>query len=751
MTEKFKLSVIIPALNEAAVIGRTLDALAKYLEAHPELDHTEVVIVAAGSDTTADIARSYRERFEAMQIITPPARVGKGRDVRVGFQAARGRYQLFTDADLSTPLHHIKDAVELLEAGNDIVIGRRDLAHIHKSPLRSLVSTTSNRFIRFLLLPRIHDSQCGFKAFTAEAAKRVFTDERHINGWAFDVEILAAARHAKYRIAELPVPDWHEARETDLRDDPLLGAVVRTFGDVVRLRITLWIDSLARRINYLIVIGAAASAGLSLWIGIQQSVWFDEAFSIALAQHSFADIVRLTSVDVHPPLYYFLLKLWTSAFGTQDLALRSLSVLFAATAVVVGLLLIKRIWGARTTLLALPFAVIAPFFLRYGFEIRMYALTALICVAATYVLVAAFAAQRTRSQWLWWTAYALLVAIGMYTLYYTALVWIAHFIWCIYMARRRSPAIRWRDMWKQPWLAAYSAAIVLFLPWLPAFFFQLHTVQNGFWIGPVDYTRVVSVASFFFSYLASWQLGPWQSLVFFGSVAAALYFIISAFRSSDKARRAYLVLLVLCSVVPVAVLYLASLPPLKSVFVERYDIPAVLMTYLLLGAAVAITLRHRPSVLRMLAALGLLAVLVQGVVTLYHVGNFTFDQLDKPTAREIAAYLRQHTEGSEPIVTTGAYTYIELEHYLPNKNLWFYEAQQVGTAGGFAMLHSSPKWIRSTDAFSGETVWIVYSTPTPPYVPTHHVRGYGTQIGRYHAYIYDAAPKSTGSTVISRL
>lgn len=749
MAEKFKLSVIVPAFNEAAVIGRTLEALAKYLEANPELDHTEVIVVAAGSDATADIARSYREQFDSLQVITPPSRAGKGRDVRLGFQAARGRFQLFTDADLSTPLHHIKDAVKLLEGGNNVVIGRRNLPRIHKGIARSLVSVLSNRFIRFLLLPRIHDSQCGFKAFTAEAAKHVYSSDRWVNGWAFDVEVLAAARQARYRIVELPINDWRETRGTDLRSDRLLGAVVRTLGDVVRLRIALWVASLARRINYLIVAGAVVSGGLSLWIGMKQSVWFDEAYSIALAQHSFADIVRLTAADVHPPLYYFLLKCWTLVFGTGDLALRSLSVVFAGAALLVGLWLIKRLWGARTALLVLPFVVIAPFFLRYGFEVRMYSLTALLCVSATYVLIGAFMARTSGRRWLLWTLYTLLVAAGMYTLYYTAIVWIAHFIWCIYMARRRDAKVRWRAMPEQPWVASYCAAIILFLPWLPVFLSQLHNVQNGFWISPVSYSRVVSLMSFILSYQADWQLGPWQSLVFMGAVVAVFCFIIAAFRSSDTEHRRYLVLLTLCTVVPVAVLYLASLPPLKPVFVERYDMPATLLVYLLIGVAVATCLRNKLSAVRLLASLGLLAVLVQGVVTLYHVGNFTFDQLDKPTAKYIAAYVRQHAAPTEPIVTDGAYAYIELEHYLPGSNLYFYMSQRVGTIGGYAMLHDSPRWVQSPSAFTGEDVWVVYATPTLDYGIANHQRSYGTQIGRYKAYLYNYRPTAGSTTIYS--
>lgn len=734
MDKHLNLSIILPAYNEASVIGQTLESLAAYLRTHPELGPHEVIVVAAGTDETPRIARTYAGQFDALHVITPPERAGKGRDVRLGFQAARGRFQLFTDADLSTPLHHIGEAVQLLEAGNDVVIGRRNLARIHTSRLRALVSVASNRFIRLLLLPGIRDSQCGFKAFRAEAAATLFSDERRINGWAFDVEILAAARKARCRIAQLPVSDWRETREDDLRNESMIQALSRTFGDVLRLRVSLWLDTLARHLFLLAALATLISGGLSLLIGMRQSVWFDEAYSAALIEHPITKLVQLTSVDVHPPLYYLLLKGWAAIFGNGDLALRSFSVLCGALAVGLGLLLVKRLWNGRVAVLAWPFAVAAPFVIRYSFEIRMYALASLLCMSATYVLVTAMDTPAGKRRTLRWILYAVLVAAGLYTLYYTALVWIAHFLWCLYVARIHHK-VRWQAMWRQPWLAAFVLAAILFLPWVPVFAGQLRDIQGNFWIPPATYRRVVSVGSFFFSYLAEWQLDPWLSLMFMAAVTAGLYFIIAAFHLVTSAGRRALVLLSLYAVIPVVVLYCASLPPHQPVFLERYDSQAILSVYLLLGVSIAIVLRARASLLRILAALGIFAVLVAGVVTLYHAGNFSFDQLDKPTARDIAAYLTSHTAAGEPIVADGPYSYIELHHYLSRSDLLFYSPQPTSTRGGYAMLHDSPLRVASAGTFPGP-VWLVYASSEPPFTPINHHRSYGTQIGRYRAYLY---------------
>lgn len=740
-----QLSIIVPAFDEATAIGDTLDTLAAYIAAHPALRPCELVVVAAGTDATASITRQYRNRFDALQVITPAGRRGKGRDVRAGFQAARGRLQLFTDADLSTPVRHISEMVSLLDADSDIVIGARPLWKIHHGLLRTLLSLCSSWLVRGLLLRGIRDSQCGFKGFRADAARALFTDDRRIDGWAFDIEILAAARQHKYHITQMDIDDWHETRADDLRNEGLGRAALITLRDTLWLRTLLWLLVLERHLYYVIAAVAAGSFGLTLWFGSQQSIWFDEGYSAALIQHSFARIIQLTSVDVHPPLYYLLLKIWTDVFGSQDVALRSFSALCSALAVAVGLLLVKRLWDRRIALAAAPFALAAPFVIRYGYEVRMYALSSLLCISATYVLVAALQAKGKQRRWLWIT-YALLVTAGMYTLYYTALVWMAHLIWCIYLSRSAKPRTPWKQLVRQPWFTAYASAFVLFLGWVPFFIRQLHSVQSSFWISPATYQRVVSVWSFFFSYLADWELTPWWSLLFMAALVSALYFIITAFRVSDRAHQRSLALLALYATVPVILLYCASLPPLQPVFVERYVSQAILGAYLLVGVAIATVLRYRRTVFAGLLALVMLAVFAQGVFTLQQVGN-----MHTPEIRPAAAYLQGNTLADQPIVTNGAYDYIPFRHYLPHAALYFYSPQPAPTTGGYAMLHGSPWRVSSSSAFPHEAVWVVYSGQTAPYVPRNHRISRSAHAGGYEIRLYTVAPPAAGPATGSTL
>lgn len=231
------LSVVIPAFAEADYLGRTLDVLHGYLCSRRALDTTEVVVVTADcADGTPELARRALARFPVAQHVQPGAKVGKGRDVRAGMLVARGEHVLFTDADSATPLHHIDRAVALLRDGCDVVIGSRELAAMHAQWSRSVTSQLANGLVRALLLPGIADTQCGFKAFRRAIVPGLFEPLETL-GWGFDLEILARARGATLRIAELAVHDWHDPKGDDgLAGEAQWVARWRTLRELLAIR-----------------------------------------------------------------------------------------------------------------------------------------------------------------------------------------------------------------------------------------------------------------------------------------------------------------------------------------------------------------------------------------------------------------------------------------------------------------------------------------------------------------------------------
>ena len=221
--------------------------------------------------------------------------------------------------------------------------------------------------------------------------------------------------------------------------------------------------------RWLIIVVPVVAAALSLWVGLRQSVWFDEAYSIMVAKRSASEIIRLSALDTHPPLYYLVLKIWANVFGWSELALRSLSAIFYGASIAVAGCFIKKHFNARAAIYVLTMLLLAPLLMRYGFEIRMYAMASLIGVAATVMLVRAHSSKR----WTDWLIYGVLVALGMYTLYYLALLWLAHLAWLVAMDAGKLRKSSWKEC---RWIGAYAFSLLLFLPWLSSF---LKQVGNG--------------------------------------------------------------------------------------------------------------------------------------------------------------------------------------------------------------------------------------------------------------------------------
>jgi dolichyl-phosphate beta-glucosyltransferase len=236
--KSLRLSIIIPAYQEAARIEASLERLADYLQQHHHTDVEVIVVVATSPDGTAKLAQAKAPLFRHFRVVAAGPRVGKGRDVRVGMMEASGDYRLFMDADLATPLKYIEKVYRDMEAGPEVIIAVRNLQSSHAFGLRWMVSSFGNWLLRSLLLPGIKDSQCGFKAFSAAAAEELFGRQK-VLGWGFDMEILAIARMLNYSIAQIPVPDWHDKPDGTFENN-VMRAAVATLGELLAIIWRRW-------------------------------------------------------------------------------------------------------------------------------------------------------------------------------------------------------------------------------------------------------------------------------------------------------------------------------------------------------------------------------------------------------------------------------------------------------------------------------------------------------------------------------
>ena len=432
----------------------------------------------------------------------------------------------------------------------------------------------------------------------------------------------------------------------------------------------------------LIAAGAIGAMLLSLSIGLRQSVWFDEAYSILLAKQSWEQLLYLTSIDTHPPLYYFLLKAWATIFGWSELALRSLSILAFGGSVFVGGLLVKRLFGARVALIAVAVMALSPFMLRYGFEIRMYTFGSLIGVAATYMLIMAQQARVGAERIRYYVIYALLVVLGMYTLYYMALLWIAHLVWLIWMEWRRSRSVA--RLIRAPWVFAYLGAAVLFLPWVPTLLKQFGNGALAPIAEAVTLENMISTVSFLTVYEPLERLGPALSLIMVATIITIGWLAMWAFRAIAAKERPYLMLLAMYLLVPLAVLAVVGF--VRPMFVERYLSHIAIGGSLFIGVAIGIVwprVRRRGR----WAIGGLVGVFLIGTLQLMVLGNYNFQRLNQPAAKEIAALVQDCHEGAT-VLAGDPYVAIELLYYLDACPVYFYEPSNY-LIGGYAPLNDS--------------------------------------------------------------
>src|SRR3990170_2668326 len=211
------LSVIIPAYNEAGRITKTLKRFQEYFATKPF--SYEIVIATDGPrDNTIEVAKKLSSEIKNLRIIERRKNKGKGFTIREGMMQSKGKIRLFADADNSTDISHFDKMRPLFDKGYDVVICSRDdkdakgaKQEFPQPFLKRLAGNMGNLFIQLVAVRGIWDTQCGFKAFRDHAAETIFS-RTVINGWGFDIEVLALARALNYKIGVVPAHWINDAR-----------------------------------------------------------------------------------------------------------------------------------------------------------------------------------------------------------------------------------------------------------------------------------------------------------------------------------------------------------------------------------------------------------------------------------------------------------------------------------------------------------------------------------------------------------
>jgi mannosyltransferase len=241
-----------------------------------------------------------------------------------------------------------------------------------------------------------------------------------------------------------------------------------------------------------------------------QSLWGDEGNSVALALRDLASITRGAALDIHPPLYYYLLHFWMLVFGSGEIAVRALSALTGIALVWVTFLAGRRLFGYPVALVAALLSAISPLQLQYSQETRMYALAALLAAVSVYLLIRAAQASRRLAALGWLAAWSVAAAGALYSHYFAATVILAENlavgVWVLAAINRPAAAnssassrIRLVLPAVAAWVCAQLLVLIAFLPWL--------SVMIGQWANWPAVSQPLGAAEMIGGALSAFSLG----------------------------------------------------------------------------------------------------------------------------------------------------------------------------------------------------------------------------------------------------
>lgn len=226
------LSIVIPAFNEEHRLTPALDSIFVYMQ-NAGYSYEVIVVDDGSKDKTSELVKSRSEYPEKLLLIRQNRNHGKGYAVKLGIERAGGEFVIFVDADGATPIEELEKLQKAIQEGADIAIASRALkeSDVVDHFYRRLLGIAFNTIIRILVINGIKDTQCGFKLFKTDIAKRIFSKLKLI-GFSFDVEVLFLAKKLGYKITEVPV-SWRAIPGTKI--NPFTDSFIMFMG-VVKIR-----------------------------------------------------------------------------------------------------------------------------------------------------------------------------------------------------------------------------------------------------------------------------------------------------------------------------------------------------------------------------------------------------------------------------------------------------------------------------------------------------------------------------------
>ena len=455
------------------------------------------------------------------------------------------------------------------------------------------------------------------------------------------------------------------------------------------------------------------------------SIWFDEAFSAYIIRFNFAEIWHYTSVDVHPPLYYFLLKIWSIFFGSSDFVLRSLSAFFGVLTIILAYFLVKRLYNKKIALLASSFLAISPMLIRYSQEARMYTMVAFLSVLTVRAFYEAWVAENTmKSKKKWRIIYIIAVCAGIWTQYLYALIpislWIFRTIYILDRQGKKSNNSKlllffrfrnWKndlrrflsDFFAEKWFSSHLTIVVLYIPWIPFFISQATYVKAKFWIPALNFSTIPNMISNFLFYLDADDTNGWLSIVAMIILLIVVFFMFK--KLVDKDFNDNLRINISVSIAPVILLYIASLPPFSSIFVDRYLLMAEVFMSILL-AIISIKLFESRKSISVILTLLIIFSHIFGVFQLNLQKGISKNGGEITEIRQAIEKVRN--EESNATIAVGGFLFYSAAQYSNSKSkVWFYGEPPIYRSGDMIRSDYTLKIESSKEEFSSNKEFFV--------------------------------------------
>lgn len=420
------------------------------------------------------------------------------------------------------------------------------------------------------------------------------------------------------------------------------------------------------------------------------ALWHDEAFSALFLRYSWGEMMHRISLDVHPPLYYWILKLWSIIFGQGLLSLRSLSILFGILTIYGGYLFVKEAFeNEKLAILAAFFLAINPFQIQYSLEARMYTLGTFLVLISSYFLVKAVKTNQTSH----WITYAVLAAASFYTHYFLFFSIAAQGLYFIYF------------IWKEKkfdlifkGLASYALSVALYLPWIPTLLTQIQRVETAYWIPAPDRWSVSATI---------WKMafgGIGNDHITLSVVTIAALVVLYFYFKQVKENIRWLVALGVF--VPLAVSLLLSFR--QAIYQDRYFVFASLYFTILIACVIYFVPKYTTR--RWLTILFALF----SVFIFFKNWNDLGPIKQKPGMLAASALINENTRENDKIYVGSSFVYFTFKYYNQTKiNPLLYSSGSIETIphfSGTALLNNDDLILDFKPTPKNSTVWLLWTT-----------------------------------------